>query len=448
MRFLVRSTVLFIAFTLAGRIPLRADCGSTTYQPVSPFIPPGTTHAAYFLSDPAGQQRAVFDLHWGGALASLQYLGVEHVWGNATGGMVQPAPHDFFGSQDYNPTQAGDVDNLGSITSGVRCLGANVLYLMTGALLDYNLGRSGHIVADSVRGGSVVVGSFATPYYVVTIASFVKNPAGTPAYYLRMQQTFTNVDPSEVIFWGFEIAGYVPFTFSTDTQYPTNCVGATPCAASTTPELLSGLYPASNLQGGTAFLISPETYWENQRRNQTAFAAFGTDTINQDQSSHLFSSQWGLGPGQSRTYVFFVLVGDWSNAFAFGTNPNPPLSFFTVSPCRALDTRLTHQTITSGTPVIFPVAGSCGIPVNAVSVAMNVTAVTATAKVDLAVYQGDLGSPPTSNVVSANTNRPTVASNAVVPLASNRTGTVAVAATFASPGSVDLILDVTGYFLP
>jgi len=448
MRIFLRSTVLLVALALAGRTALRADCGATTFQPVSPFVPPGTTHAAYFLTDPAGQQRAFFDLHWGGALASLQYQGTEYLWGNATGGMVQPAPHDIIGSQDYNPTQAGDNHNLGSVTSGVRCLGANILYLMSGGILDYSFGQSGHIVANSVRGGAVIANSFATPYYVVTIASFVKNPAGAPAYYLRMQQTFTNVDPSELIFWGFEIAGYVPYTFSTDTQYPTNCVGASPCAASTTPELLAGLYPAANLQNGTAFLISPETYWENQRQNQTAFAAFGIDTINKDQNGHLFSGGWGLAPGHSRTYVFFVLVGNWSNAFAFATNPNPPLAFFTVTPCRALDTRLTHQTITSGTPATFQVGGTCGIPSNAVSVALNVTAVGATAQVDLALYPGDLGSPPISNVVSASAGRPTVASNAVVPLASNRSGTVAVAATFASPGSVDLLLDVTGYFLP
>jgi hypothetical protein len=83
-----------------------------------------------------------------------------------------------------------------------------------------------------------------------------------------------------------------------------------------------------------------------------------------------------------------------------------------------------------------------------VSVALNVTAVGATAQVNLAVYPGDLRSLPTANVVSASAGRPTVASNAAVPLASNRNGTVAVAATFASPGSLDLLLDVTGYFLP
>jgi hypothetical protein len=111
--------------------------------------------------------------------------------------MIQPALHDLIGSQDYNPTAAGDQHNLGSITSGVRCLGSNILYIVAGGILDYSFGQSGHIVANSVRAGSVVANSYATPYYVVTIASFVKNPAGTPAYYLRIQETVTNVDPAE-----------------------------------------------------------------------------------------------------------------------------------------------------------------------------------------------------------------------------------------------------------
>jgi hypothetical protein len=449
MRSFLRCTFLVLVLLPAGRLSLHADCGATTFQPISPFVPPGTTHAAYFLTDPAGQQRAVFDLHWGGALASLTYLGTESVWGNATGGMVQPAPHDLIGTEDYNPTQSGDVHNLGTVTSGVRCVGANVLYVMSGALLDYNTGQSGHIVADSVRGGSVVAGSYATPYYVVTLASFVKNPMGTPAYYLRLQQTFSNVDPNELIFWGFDLAGYVPYDFSFTAQDPTNCVAATPCAAPTTPQLVAGLYPTASLQGGTAFYISPAVYWKNQRQNGTAFAGFGTDNVNQIQSAQLFSANWGLAPGHSRTFVYFVLVGSGSSALAFATNSNPPLSFFTVTPCRALDTRATHQTLTSDTPVTFPVAGTCGIPANAVSVALNVTAVTATANVDLVVYPGDQASPPLANVVSANTTlNPTIASNAVVPLAANGTGTVAVAATFATPGSVDLLLDVTGYFLP
>jgi hypothetical protein len=269
--------------------------------------------------------------------------------------------------------------------------------------------------------------------------------AGNPLYYLRLQETVANVDPSEFLFWGFQIAGYVPYSFSHAVQYPTNCTTGTPCLSPSTPALVAGLYPSANLTGGTAFYISPQAYW----RNQSASASFGIDTVNLDQSAYFNTGQWGLAPGHSRTYVFFVLVGDWSNAFAFGTNPNPPLSFFTVTTCRAIDTRVTHQTLTSNSPVVFQIAGTCGIPANAVSVAVNVTAVGATADVSLTAYPGDLASPPVTNVVSASASRhPVIASNAVIALAGNRSGTAAVAASFAGAGQVDVILDVSGYFLP
>ena len=99
-----------------------AACGSTTFQPVSPFIS-GVTHNAYFLSDPLEEQRAVFDLSWGGALASLKWQNREHVYGNATGAMVQPAFHAA--SPDYNPTLSGERGNSGSPVTGVKCVDSN-----------------------------------------------------------------------------------------------------------------------------------------------------------------------------------------------------------------------------------------------------------------------------------------------------------------------------------
>jgi len=288
-------------------------CGATTFQPISQFVPPGTTHNAYFLTDPAGQQRAVFDIQWGGALASLKYNGVEMVWGNATGGMVQPAMHTFLNSQDYNPTQAGDNKNLGSTVAGVKCIDGNSIYIITGGVLDYNLGRSGYTAASAVKNNAVVSGSYETPYTVLTTATFVANPGGTPAYYLQMKHTITNIDPVEAFSWGFELAGYVPFTFSQTVSFPAGCTSSTPCSNPSTPQLVSGLYPNTGLTGGTAFYVSPATYWTNK----TCFVSFNIDTINQNHSSHLFTGSWGLGPGTSRSVVWYVMVGNWNDALSF-----------------------------------------------------------------------------------------------------------------------------------
>lgn len=314
---LVRPLYLLILLLLTSAMDASATCGATTFQPVSPFIPAGTTHNAYSLTDPSGQQRAVFDLVWGGALASLKWNNVEMVWGNATGGMVQPAWHSYPGGAtlpDYNPTQAGDRSNLGSTVVGVRCIDANTLYIMTGGVLDYARGGSTHIVAGAVKNNGVVSNSYATPYSVVTIASFVANPGGTPAYYLQLQQTIANLDPSESYAWGFELAGYVPYTFTSTVSYPNNCTSTVPCSPSTTPQLVGGLYPNTSLTNGTAFYVSPQTYWAG---SANAFSSFATDDTNKNHSVHLFNSFWGLGPSKSRTFTWYVMVGDWSKALSY-----------------------------------------------------------------------------------------------------------------------------------
>ena len=177
---------------------------------------------------------------------------------------------------------------------------------------------------------------------------------------------------------------------------------------------------------------------------------FAVDNINKDQSGHLFTTRWGLAAGRSRTYVFYVLAGDWSSALAFQSNP--PLHYYSVNPCRAVDTRNTGQRFSSNSSAIFQIAGVCDIPANAAAVAFDLTAVNATADVTLELYPGDLGSPPGTIEGGAKGDgvNGTRASNAVIALARNGNGTVGAAATFGAGSlkGVDLLLDVSGYFAP
>jgi hypothetical protein len=306
--------IAFLVITMGASRGAQALCGATTFQPMSRFVPAGTTHNAYFITDPAGEQRAVFDLVWGGALASLKQGGMERIWGNAVGAMVQPAFHSFPNGQDYNPTLAGSQGNIGSAVLGVRCIDSNTLYLM-GGTLDFNRGSSGFIISNAVLNGAVVPNAYATPYTVVTIASFVPNPSGPPSYYLRLQQTITNIHPTTEVSFGFELAGYVPYSYTNYIRYPTGCATVdSNCYNSSTPRLLGGLYPSASLTGGTALFVSPQASWN---ANQRTFASFAPDNINQNQSTHLFTENWRVAPGTSRTVTWYVMVGDWSKALGF-----------------------------------------------------------------------------------------------------------------------------------
>jgi endonuclease I len=122
-------------------------------------------------------------------------------------------------------------------------------------------------------------------------------------------------------------------------------------------------------------------------------------------------------------------------------------SFYTVSPCRLIDTRGPDEEyggplLTSGGLRSFEIQGQCGIPATAEAVAVNVTATGATAQGNLAVFRADDAPPATSTVnFSVGTAR---ANNAILALSPE--GWLTVRPFVADGGQVHLVLDVVGYF--
>jgi uncharacterized repeat protein (TIGR01451 family) len=98
-----------------------------------------------------------------------------------------------------------------------------------------------------------------------------------------------------------------------------------------------------------------------------------------------------------------------------------PTDFYTVSPCRLLDTRgpagpFGGPVLTSNVPRSLQVTGSCGIPATARAVAVNVTAIQSTSSGRLQIYPDGDPIPPTSVVNFRNED--TRANNAILPLGS------------------------------
>jgi uncharacterized repeat protein (TIGR01451 family) len=118
--------------------------------------------------------------------------------------------------------------------------------------------------------------------------------------------------------------------------------------------------------------------------------------------------------------------------------------FYTVTPCRLLDTRVTTPALSSGVPRVLTVPPACGIPATAKALALNLTAVGATGQGFVVAYPADAAVPGTSTLnFGAGQTR---ANNAGIPLAGNGSGQVAFRATVTGGGTVELIVDVTGYF--
>ena len=142
-----------------------------------------------------------------------------------------------------------------------------------------------------------------------------------------------------------------------------------------------------------------------------------------------------------------VLAG----AFALLTLLSPAVapaqtSFFTVTPCRVIDTRNTAGTfggpaLAAGGTRLVNLAGHCGISTGAAAVSANVTVVSPTSAGLLVLYPAGTATPGTStlnyraNVVRAN--------NAALALGTDGAVTVL---TGQPTGTVHFIIDVNGYF--
>ncbi len=129
--------------------------------------------------------------------------------------------------------------------------------------------------------------------------------------------------------------------------------------------------------------------------------------------------------------------------------PDAAASMFTpLAPCRAVDTR--NPVGPRGGPALgadarsFALVGACGIPPDAKSVALNVTAVAPTHDGDLRLYAADTPAPiATAHSFRAGNTR---ANNAIAAVSSDGSAALAVQADMPVGGTVDVILDVVGFF--
>jgi pimeloyl-ACP methyl ester carboxylesterase len=121
-------------------------------------------------------------------------------------------------------------------------------------------------------------------------------------------------------------------------------------------------------------------------------------------------------------------------------------SFFTLPPCRVVDTRNVAgdyggPALAAAGQRLFSLAGLCGVPSTAKALSLNVTVVNPTATGFLTIYPGGSILPATSNI----NYRPgeTRANNGVARLATGASLSVFVGQ---ASGTVDLVIDVNGYF--
>jgi hypothetical protein len=125
-------------------------------------------------------------------------------------------------------------------------------------------------------------------------------------------------------------------------------------------------------------------------------------------------------------------------------------AFFTLTPCRVVDTRVTPNAAAAGPALAgnavrtFTLAGRCGIPANARALALNVTTTSATSAGDLRIYAAGVATPPLASVINYTAGRTRANNLTVNP---NAAGQITVRCDQPTGTTVHFILDVAGYYL-
>jgi hypothetical protein len=214
-------------------------------------------------------------------------------------------------------------------------------------------------------------------------------------------------------------------------------------AAPATPVITAPASTAAGTTGLTASVVShagSSWFWTIQN---------GTITSGQATSSISFTA--GSAGQTTLTVVETNALGCVSAPGTATVTVAPAgsaVSFYTLPPCRVLDTRnptgpLAGPSLQPGATRTFDVAASaCGIPATAKAISVNLTVTGPVGPGHLTLYPGDAVQAPLASTINFSANQ-TRANNAVLPLASDGSGTINVLA--GTGGTVDFILDVNGY---
>jgi hypothetical protein len=295
------------SFSVSKR-PVTVACETTDFKPQ-----PNQTDKAIVLRDPTGEQTAIFDTTQGGALVSLKYHGLEHIWGFNGGGLLQMAFHNRMEhgawDGDYNPTQAGD-GSANSPVTGIACDRDKSVDLFT-TMLDFNHNNGFYSKAlVAVWDGKVntmVPLSYSSPYLLETHAQWVPNPSGAPQYYLQLKERLIHVADEKIGSFSFDFAAYAPWEFNVRAMSPATC----PCSSEQTSYVAGGWYLDDARQDGLAVAMPSSNF-----PRAKVGGGFNSDYMWRNRSFHL-GSQEALDGIAAKDFVWYVMTGPWTGAETF-----------------------------------------------------------------------------------------------------------------------------------
>ena len=286
------------------------------------------------LKDPAGQQEALFDLTYGGTLISLRYKGKELLFGKSAGanvGLYVFGQHEkklesggknpFWSA--FHPDQGGSSMGVPSTVGGVACNGEQsmrVISMMVDAGVDNSFQRRPLVGAWVGRIADTFPPGYSTPFVIETDARWVKNPGGTPRYYLELQQRVVNIRSKSFRDAEWSLEGASPWDFEYPTSYPTSCRKKTPCQSNNAAAIASGRYQTAARTKGIAIVV-PTMQWGTKQ----AFVRLNAEYVHLLYGSvwaaprHVFAVVLRHNVEGLKGFHFnwFVCAGSWEQAQQF-----------------------------------------------------------------------------------------------------------------------------------
>jgi hypothetical protein len=410
--------------------------------------------------------------------------GIDLAWSAATAACAGPVNYNVYRSTTAGFTPAagnllaGGVTGTGYTDASATLASGTTYYYIVRAVDTSNSAQESNTVTKSAAPtGPIATGTLTETFEGAggfDNAGWTHNPIGgatdwalstaqsqtpTHSWFSASQATATDrvlVTPSFVPQASTTLSFWHTFEFETNAA-GTQCYDAGTLEISTNGGSTWSVVPDAAFTAGL-FNGTVNTSFSNPLAGKRAWCqgAIGAMTqVNVNLASFVGSAdsklRWHAGDDSSFAetgwFVDSVTIANAGVASACISGPAVGLDFYTLTPCRIVDTRnpagpTGGPALASNATRLFTITGACGVPADAKAVALNVTALNAAAPGNVRLFPGNQAAPAVStiNYVPILTR----ANNTLATLATNATGTLNVQNN--SAGTVDFIIDIVGYF--